>query len=63
MFQFPRLIVVSVLHDFYFLVCVFNPFEKYKSKWEFSPNTGETQKSLKPPPAVEKNYSAEKSEP
>ena len=32
-----------------FLVGGFNPFEKYQSKWESSPNRGENKKSLKPP--------------
>jgi len=32
-----------------FLVGGFNPSEKFKSKWESSPNTGENKKSLKPP--------------
>ena len=32
------------------LVGGFNPFEKYESKWESSPNSGENKKSLKPPP-------------
>jgi len=34
------------------LVGGFNPFEKYKSNWESSPNRGENKKSLKPPPRV-----------
>ena len=32
------------------LVGGFNPFEKYESKWESSPNRGENKKYLKPPP-------------
>ena len=31
------------------LVGGFNPFEKYASKWESSPNRGENKKCLKPP--------------
>ena len=31
------------------LVGGFNPFEKYQSKWESSPNRGENKKYLKPP--------------
>ena len=31
------------------LVGGFNPFEKYKSKWESSPNMGENKTYLKPP--------------
>ena len=34
------------------LVGGFNPFEKYESKWESSPNGGEHLKKLKPPPSV-----------
>ena len=30
----------------------FNPFEKYSSKWESSPNCGENDKYLKPPPSI-----------
>ena len=33
-----------------YLVGVFNPFEKYWSKWESSPNRGEHKKYWKPPP-------------
>ena len=33
------------------LVGGFNPFEKYESKWESSPNRGENKKYLKPPPS------------
>ena len=33
------------------LVSGFNPCEKYESKWEPSPNSGETRKYLKPPPS------------
>ena len=33
-----------------YLVGGFNPFEKYKSKWESSPNRNENKKNLKPPP-------------
>ena len=29
----------------------FNPFEKYLSKWEYSPNRGENKKYLEPPPS------------
>ena len=29
----------------------FNPFEKYQSNWESSPNRGESKKCLKPPPS------------
>ena len=32
-------------------VAVFNPFEKYESKWIISPNRGENKKWLKPPPS------------
>ena len=32
------------------LVGGFNPFEKYSSKWESSPNWGENKNCLKPPP-------------
>ena len=32
------------------LVGGFNPSEKYESKWESSPNRGEYEKYLKPPP-------------
>ena len=32
------------------LVGGFNPFEKYLSKWESSPNWGENKNCLKPPP-------------
>ena len=32
------------------LVGGFNPFEKYQSKWESSPNRGDNKKYLKPPP-------------
>ena len=35
------------------LVGGFNPVEKYKSKWESSPNRGEKKKYLKPPPTQE----------
>ena len=35
------------------LVGGFNPFEKYYSKWESSPNRGRNKKSLKPPPSVQ----------
>ena len=34
-----------------FLVGGFNPSEKYESKWESSPNRGENNKYLKPPPS------------
>ena len=34
------------------LVGGFNPFEKYSSKWESSPNWGENDKYLKPPPSI-----------
>jgi len=34
-----------------YLVGCFNPFEKYESKCESSPNGGETKKYLKPPPS------------
>ena len=34
-----------------YLVGGFNPTEKYLSKWESSPNTGENQKYLKPQPS------------
>ncbi len=42
------------------LVGGFNPFEKYWSKWESSPNRGENKKYLKPPPreTLKKNTSA-----
>ena len=30
-----------------------NPFEKYESKWESSPNSGENKKYLKPPPSIQ----------
>ena len=33
------------------LVGGFNPFEKYSSKLESSPNRGENKKYLKPPPS------------
>ena len=33
------------------LVGGFNPFEKYQSNWESSPNRGEHKKYLKPPPS------------
>ncbi len=33
------------------LVGGFNPFEKYQSKWESSPNRDEHKKYLKPPPS------------
>ncbi len=33
------------------LVGGFNPFEKYESKWEFSPDRDENKKYLKPPPS------------
>ena len=36
------------------LVGGFNPFEKYESKWESSPNRGEHKKYLKPPPSKAK---------
>ena len=36
-----------------YLVGGFNPFEKYESKWESSPNRGENKKYLKPPPSYE----------
>ena len=39
------------------LVGGFNPFEKYWSKWESSPNRGEHKNYLKPPPIV--NYADE----
>ena len=32
------------------LVGGFNPFKKYKSKWESSPSRGENKTYLKPPP-------------
>ena len=32
-----------------FQVGGFNPFEKYWSNWESSPNSGENKKCLKPP--------------
>jgi len=41
------------------LVGGFNPFEKYESKWESSPNRDENKKYLKPPPSISfalKNY-------
>ena len=31
----------------------FNPFKKYSSKWESSPNRGENKKYLKPPPSYD----------
>ena len=34
------------------LVGGFNPFEKYQSKWESSPNRGENKTSLKPPTSI-----------
>jgi len=34
------------------LVGGFNPFEKYESKWEASPNRGEHKKYLKPPTRI-----------
>ena len=34
-----------------FLFGGFNPFEKYSSKWESSPNRDENEKYLKPPPS------------
>jgi len=34
------------------LVGGFNPFEKYSSKSESSPNRGENKKHLKPPPGM-----------
>ena len=34
-----------------YLVGGFNPFEKYWSKWESSPNRGENKKGSKPPPS------------
>ena len=39
------------------LVGGFNPFEKYYSKWESSPNMGENKKYLKPPPRFIINHS------
>ena len=33
-----------------YLVGGFNPFEKYESKWESSPNRDENRKYLKPQP-------------
>ena len=35
------------------LVGGFNPFEKYESKWESSPNRGENRKYLKTPPRID----------
>ena len=35
----------------FFLVGGFNPSEKYQSKWKSSPNRGEHEKYLKPPPS------------
>ena len=41
---------ICIMFD-HFLVGGFNPFEKYLSKWESSPNRGENKKYLKPPPS------------
>ena len=38
----------KVIHQ---LVGGFNALEKYRSKWESSPNRGENNESLKPPPS------------
>ena len=38
------------------LVGGFNPFEKYWSKWESSPNRGENEKCLKTPPRKHMSY-------
>ena len=35
-----------------FLVCGFNPSEKYESNWESSPNRDENKTCLKPPPSI-----------
>ena len=34
----------------------FNPFEKYSSKWESSPNRGENKRYLKPPPSFQWSF-------
>ena len=34
------------------LVVGFDPFEKYLSKWDPSPNRGENKSNLKPPPSI-----------
>ena len=38
-------------NDNWTTVVGFNPFEKYLSKWEYSPNRGENKKYLEPPPS------------
>ena len=43
----PKKMVFRVIS---ILVGGFNPSEKYGSKWESSPNRGEYEKYLKPPP-------------
>ena len=40
----------------YILVGGFNPFEKYWSKWESSPNSGENKKYWKPSPRYLETY-------
>ena len=42
---------ISRFNERPFLVGGFNPSEKYSSKWESSPTTGENKKYLKPPPS------------
>ena len=39
-------------HRIYVLVGGFNPFEKYSSKWESSPNRDDNKIYLKPLPSV-----------
>ena len=45
--MFPYDIVPYVI-----LVGGFNPSEKFESNWKTSPNSGEKQKYLKPPPSI-----------
>ena len=48
---FLRYVIVTRWVGKKILVGGFNPFEKYESKWESSPNRGENKKYLKPPPS------------
>ena len=56
-FSTPKTQICSELIGF--LADGFNPFEKYYSNWESSPNTGENKKYLKPPPRLFNQISVE----
>ena len=51
--------ISSLVQPKWFLVGGFNPFEKYSSKWESSPNRGGNKKYLKPPPSFLPSVSQE----